>query len=77
MSLYGGIDLHANNSVIVLIGDFSVVLFQPHFMLISEEHPMKLHKNQWLVSLLSPPISLVEPRTRAHTMVSGVQTLSP
>src|SRR5919199_6652609 len=24
-------------------------------MLLSEEHPMKSHKNQWLVSLLSPP----------------------
>ena len=54
MSLYGGIDLHANNSVIVLIGDFSVVLFQPHFMLISEEHPMKMHTNQWLLTTLSP-----------------------
>ena len=35
--------------------DFSVVLFRPNFMLLSEEHPMKSHKNQWLVPLLSPP----------------------
>src|SRR5205823_244556 len=28
--------------------DFSVVLFRPHFMLASEEHPMKVHKNQRL-----------------------------
>jgi hypothetical protein len=28
--------------------DFSVVLFRPNFMLASEEHPMKAHKNQWL-----------------------------
>jgi transposase-like protein len=28
------------------ITDFSVVLFRPHFMLASEEHPMKVHKNQ-------------------------------
>ena len=34
--------------------DFSVVLFRPNFMLLSEEHPMKSHKNQQLVSLLSP-----------------------
>src|SRR5262245_4287616 len=45
-------------------------------MLLSEKHPMKSHKNQWLVSLLSSLISLGEPRTRAHTMVSGVQTPS-
>jgi hypothetical protein len=35
--------------------DFSVVLFRPHFMLVSEEHPMKTHKNQWLLNPLSPP----------------------
>jgi hypothetical protein len=35
--------------------DFSVVLFRPDFMLLSEEHPMKSHKNQRLVILLSPP----------------------
>ena len=37
---------------------------------------MKSHKNQWLVILLSPLISLVELRTRGHPMVSGVQTPS-
>ena len=56
--------------------DFSVVLFRPHCMLLSEEHPMKSHKKQWLVSLLSPLISLVELRTRGHTMVTGLQTPS-
>jgi hypothetical protein len=30
------------------IPDFSVVLFRPNFMLASEEHPMKVHKNQWV-----------------------------
>src|SRR5438477_5240715 len=34
--------------------DFSVVLFRPNFMLVSEEHPMKTHKNQWLLNPLSP-----------------------
>jgi hypothetical protein len=29
------------------MGDFSVMLFRPNFMLASEEHPMKVHKNQW------------------------------
>ena len=37
---------------------------------------MKSHKKQWLVSLLSPLISLVELRTRGHTMVTGLQTPS-
>jgi hypothetical protein len=53
--------------------DFSVVVFRLHFMLVSEEHLMKPHKNQWLLNLLSPLISLGEPRTRVHTMVSVVQ----
>ena len=35
--------------------DFSVVLFRPNCMLASEEHPMKVHKNQWLLTLPSPP----------------------
>src|SRR5437764_15335064 len=38
--------------------DFSVVLFRPNFMLASEEHPMKTHKNQWLLDLLSSPDTL-------------------
>ena len=56
--------------------DFSIVLFRPNFMLASEKHPMKTHKNQWLLNLLFPLIPPAEPRTRAHTMVSGVQTPS-
>jgi hypothetical protein len=39
----------------LLMGDFSVVLFRPHFMLVSEEYLMKSHKNQWLLTLLSLP----------------------
>jgi hypothetical protein len=38
-----------------LTSDFSVVLFRPNFMLASEEHPMKVHKNQRLLTILSPP----------------------
>jgi hypothetical protein len=34
--------------------DFSVVLFRPNFMLTSEEHPMKAHKNQWLLTPTIP-----------------------
>jgi hypothetical protein len=39
----------------LLMGDFSVVLFRPDYMLASEEYPMKVHKNQWLPTLLSSP----------------------
>jgi hypothetical protein len=35
--------------------DFSVMLFRPNFMLASEEHPMKAHKNQWFLTMPSPP----------------------
>jgi hypothetical protein len=37
------------------MGDFSVVLFRPNFMLASEEHPMKVHTNQRLLTIPSPP----------------------
>jgi hypothetical protein len=43
------------------MGDFSVVLFRPNFMLASEEHLMKVHKNQLLLTLCLPLISLGEP----------------
>src|SRR5678816_1731104 len=57
--------------------DFSVVLFRPNFMLTSVEHLMKAHKNQGLLTTPSPPVIPCEPRTKAHTMVSGGQTPSP
>ena len=41
-----------------LFPDFSVVLFRPNFILVSEEYPVKTHKNQWLLNLLSPPAFL-------------------
>ena len=34
--------------------DFSVVLFRSDCMLVSERHPMKMHKNQWLSKLSFP-----------------------
>ena len=37
------------------MGDFSDALFRSDFMLASEGCPMKMHKNQWLLTLLSPP----------------------
>jgi len=58
----------------VIVPEFSVVLFRPNFMLVSEEHPMKTHKNQWLLILLSLPVSLVEARIKAHTLVPEGQT---
>jgi hypothetical protein len=41
-------------SEVAQLPDFSVVLFRPNFMLASEEHPMKAHKNQWLLTMPSP-----------------------
>src|SRR5262249_34474973 len=38
----------------LLMGDFSVMLFRPNFMQASEGYPMKVHKNQWLLTLSSP-----------------------
>ena len=34
--------------------DFSVVLFRSDFVLVSEKNHMKMHKNQWLLTPLSP-----------------------
>src|SRR5262249_18209421 len=44
-----------DDSAPIFLPDFSVVLFRPNFMLASEEYPMKAHKNQWLLTMLSPP----------------------
>jgi hypothetical protein len=41
--------------------DFSVVLFRADFVLVSEEHLMKMHKNQRLLTFCLPLISLGEP----------------
>src|SRR5262249_41200475 len=43
------------SSVATSPADFSVVLFRPNFMLASEGYPMKVHKNQRLLTLPSPP----------------------
>jgi hypothetical protein len=37
------------------MGDFSVVLLRSDCMLVSEGHPMKMHKHQWLLTPLSLP----------------------
>ena len=58
------------------MGDFSVVLLRSDCMLAFEEHPVKVHKNQWLSTCHLPLLSLVEPRTKAHTMAPEVQTPS-
>jgi hypothetical protein len=58
------------------MGDFSVVLLRPNFTLVSEEYPMKAHKNQWLLNPLPPPDVPWEPRTNAYTLAPEVQTPS-
>jgi hypothetical protein len=39
----------------LLMGDFSVVLFRPYFILVSEKYLMKTHKNQRLLTMPSLP----------------------
>ena len=34
------------------MGDFSVVLFRPNFILFSEKNRMKVHKSQWVLTIL-------------------------
>ena len=51
----GGLQVRTVKGSDSLEPDFSVVLFRPKFMLVSEEYPMKTHKNQWLWPPLSPP----------------------
>jgi hypothetical protein len=58
------------------MGDFSVVLFRPNFMLASEEHLMKMHKNQWVSNLLSPPAIPCGATNQGTPMVPEVQTPS-
>jgi hypothetical protein len=58
------------------MGDFSVVLFRPNFMRPSEEHPMKTHKNQWLLNVLFPPDIPCGATSQGQTMMSGVQSPS-
>ncbi len=57
-----------------LMGDFSVMLFRPHFMLASEGHPMKVHKNQWLLTMPSPRAIPCGATNRGQTMAPEAQT---
>ena len=52
---------------------FSVVLFRPHCMLVSEEYLMKAHKNQWLLTVSDPPEHLSGAPHRGHTMAPEAQ----
>ena len=36
------------------MGDFSVVLLRSDFVLVSEKNHVKMHKNQWFLTPLSP-----------------------
>ena len=57
--------------------DFSVVLFRPKFMLVSEGCPMKTHKNQWLLTLLSlPDIPCGAPNQGTYPDTSGADAFA-
>jgi hypothetical protein len=48
--------------------DFSVVLFRPTFMLFFEKNRMKVHTNQWLLTLPYPLERLAGATSRGQTM---------
>jgi hypothetical protein len=48
--------------------DFSVVLFRSTLMLFSEKNRMKVHKNQWLLTMLYPLVRLAGATSRGQTM---------
>jgi hypothetical protein len=50
------------------MGDFSVVLFRPNFVLFSEKNRMKVHKNQWLLTMPYPLERLAGATSRGQTM---------
>jgi hypothetical protein len=56
--------------------DFSVVLFRSDFMLFSEKNRMKVHKNQWVLTMPCPLERLSGATSRVQTMVPEVQTPS-
>src|SRR5262249_21481509 len=59
----------------LLMGDFSVVLFRPHCMLASEEHPMKAHKNQRLLTLPTGSPTAVTHRRLPQNVACGFLAL--
>ena len=50
------------------MGDFSVVLFRSDFMLFSEKNRMKVHKNQWVLTMPCPLERLAGATSRGQTM---------
>src|SRR4029453_11133395 len=56
------------SDVVGLRPDFSVVLFRSTLMLSSEKNRMKVHKNQWLLTMLYPLVRLAGATSRGQTM---------
>jgi hypothetical protein len=48
--------------------DFSVVLFRSDFMLFSEKNCMKVHKNQWVLTMPCPLERVSGATSRGQTM---------
>ena len=53
--------------------DFSVVLFRSDFMLFSEKNRMKVHENQWVLTMPYPLERLAGATSRGQTMPPGGQ----
>ena len=50
------------------MGDFSVVLFQSDFVLVSEQNRMKTHKNQWVSCIWVSQKYSGQPTSSLHTL---------
>ena len=59
-----------------LASDFSVELFRSDFMLFSEKNRMKIHNNQWVLTMLYPLKRLSGATSRGQTMAPEGQTPS-
>jgi hypothetical protein len=55
-------------NAIFYVTDFSVVLFRSDFVLFSEKNRVKVHKNQWVLTMPCPLERLSEATSRGQTM---------
>ena len=59
---------HTVFSIVIIFTDFSVVLFRSDFILFSEENRMKVHENQWVLTMPCLLEHLAGATSRGQTM---------
>src|SRR5215467_3472692 len=74
--LYPCIHLIGSSKSLIFMADFSVVLFQPKFMLFSEKNHVKAPKNQWVWIMPYLPGCLSGAIRRGPTTAPEMQTPS-